>query len=207
MRRSDRNSSTSSAADAVAASVLARPESSTLAIFGATHQALFECLALSRLFKLQQILVVTRDHIKAETFAEQLRRHDLPAMASNARDACREADIVVTATPSRTPLFDDAFIKPGTHISCMGADSKGKQEIPVSLLDRASLFCDLPSQSCVIGEFQHARPSSKLVPIGVVLQGDEPGRHDNDEITIFDSSGIALQDLFVAQRLAHAARS
>lgn len=87
----------------------------------------------------------------------------------------------------------------------MGADSKGKQELPPALFDRASLYCDLPTQSRVIGELQRVDSCTEVHAIGHVLHGNQSGRQREDEITIFDSSGISLQDLFVAQRLARAA--
>lgn len=83
----------------------------------------------------------------------------------------------------------------------MGADSKGKQEMPPSLYPLARLFCDLPAQSRAIGEFQHVASSVEIIAIGDVLAGERIVRESKDDITIFDSSGIALQDLFVAERL------
>jgi len=196
------NAYRTAAADAVAATVLARPESSTLAIFGAGHQALFECLALSRALPIRDVLIVARDPVKAQQFENQLKEHGLDAaVASSAQEACMQADVVVTATPSRSPLFEAAWIRPGTHIACMGADSKGKQELPPLLYPHARLFCDLPAQSRTIGEFQHAALSVEVVAIGNVLAGEQSGRQSKDDITIFDSSGIALQDLFVAEHL------
>jgi len=112
-----------------------------------------------------------------------------------------QADIVVTATPARVPLFEATWIRPGTHIACMGADSKGKQEIPPLLYPLARLSCDLPAQSRSIGEFQHVASSGEVVAIGDVLAGVQSGRESKDDITVFDSSGIALQDPFVAEHL------
>lgn len=200
------NAYRTAAADAVAASVLARPDSSTLAVFGAGHQALFECLAVSRVLPITRILVVARISAKAQSFVQELQSHGLIAtVASSPQEACKQADVVVTATPSSAPLFHSEWIQPGTHISCMGADSKGKQEAPPELLARASLFCDLPAQSRTIGEFQHVPASVEVHAIGDVLQGNKRGRQNADEITVFDGSGIFLQDLFVAQRLFQAA--
>ena len=196
------NAYRTAAADAVAAVALARPESSTVAIFGAGHQALFECLALSRVLLIRNVLVVARDPVKARRFENQLKEHGLnAAVASSAQKACMHADIIVTATSARAPLFEAAWIRPGTHIACMGADSKGKQEIPPSLYPLSRLFCDLPAQSRTIGEFQHVASSVEVIAIGDVLTGGQNARESKDDITIFDSSGIALQDLFVAERL------
>ena len=91
----------------------------------------------------------------------------------------------------------------------MGADGVGKQELPTGLYERAHLFCDLAAQSVVIGEFQHAAAliqsgAVSLTQIGTVLGGQALGRQDDEAITIFDSSGIALQDLYIAERLLRA---
>jgi ornithine cyclodeaminase len=152
---------------------------------------------------IKDVLIVARNLVKAEQFATKLKECGLDALvATSAQKACMQADIVVTATPARAPLFEATWIRPGTHIACMGADSKGKQEIPPLLYPLARLFCDLPVQSRSIGKFQHVASSVEIIAIGDVLTGAQSGRKSNDEITIFDSSGIALQDLFVAEHLS-----
>jgi ornithine cyclodeaminase len=115
----------------------------------------------------------------------------------------------VAATPSREPLFDAAWVKPGTHVVSMGSDAPGKRELPSELLSRASLFCDLLSQSVQIGEFQHVRDAIAagvlaVTPIGDVIEKRAPGRRFDNEITVFDSSGISLQDLYMADALLRA---
>ena len=196
------NAYRTAAADAVAADALARPDASVLAIFGAGHQALYECRALARVRPVGRVLVVARDHAKGEAFAAILRCEGLDARPAEARDACEQADLVVTATTARAPLFEAEWIRPGTHVASMGSDAAGKQELPPALFDRAALFCDLPSQSVTIGDLQHYRGNrERIVVIGDVLSGRKAGRTDKSDITIFDSSGIALQDLHVARHL------
>lgn len=201
------NAYRTAAADAAAAEVLARPDARTLAIFGAGHQAAFECAAIRRVRPIEHILVVARDAGRGEAFAGQLARDlGLDAEACDARTACMEADIIVTATPARAPLFDAEWVRPGTHVASMGSDARGKQELPPALLMRAALFCDLPEQSVRIGEFQHiadevAGGRAALTAIGDVLAGRSVGRPDGDAITVFDSSGIALQDLCIGRAL------
>lgn len=93
-------------------------------------------------------------------------------------------------------------MRPGTYVAAMGSDAAGKQELPPALFDRAELFCDLPAQSVVIGEFQHFTGNrDRIQAIGNVLTGAGSGRQSDDQIIIFDSSGIALQDLYTAQHL------
>lgn len=196
------NAYRTAAADAVAADALALPDASVLAIFGAGNQALYECVAISRVRPIEQVLVVARDPAKGEAFVIALKDAGIEAVSAGAQDACDQADIIVTATPSRAPLFDADWVRPGTHVASMGSDAAGKQELPPALFDRASLFCDLPSQAVVMGDLQHyAGDPGAIVAIGDVLQGRAPGRVSPDQITVFDSSGIALQDLTIARRL------
>jgi len=203
------NAYRTAAADAVATNQLARKNAKTLAAFGAGNQAGYDCMAIARIRNIEKVLVVNADSARAERFAQRLAAHGLTVERVSAQDACARADIIVTATPSKAPLFDAEWIRPGTHISCMGADGIGKQELPAGLYGRAQLFCDLAAQSVVIGEFQHAAAliqagTVALTQIGTVLSGQATGRQDEQAITIFDSSGIALQDLYIAERLLSA---
>jgi ornithine cyclodeaminase len=199
------NAYRTAAADAVAADALARTDSAVMAIFGAGNQALHECVAIARIRPIKQVLVVARDAAKGDAFVAALRQEGLDAVCVDAREACERADIVVTATPSREPLFDAGWIRPGTHVASMGSDAAGKQELPPALFDRAALFCDLPSQAVVMGDLQHfSGDKGRITAIGDVLRGRAEGRVSPEQITVFDSSGIALQDLTIALRLVAA---
>ena len=189
------------AADAVATDALARPDAEVLTLFGTGHQAAYEAQAIARIRKLSRVLVVGRDPARTEAFAQKLRSSNLPAEAAEAETAVRAADIIATATTATAPLFEAAWVQPGTHISSMGSDSQGKQELPPDVFRDARLFCDLPEQSVRIGEFQHAGPAATPTAIGSVLSGDALGRGHASEITIFDSSGISLQDLHMAKAI------
>lgn len=189
------------AADAIAADALARPEATTLAIFGAGNQARHECAALARVRPIRRVLVVARDPAQGLALSAELRDQGLDAEPASPERACRQADVIVTATSSTAPLFEADWVRPGTHVARMGSDAAGKQELPPDLLGRGSLFCDLPAQSRVIGEFQHAPRDATPTAIGHVLSGTHPGCRSPAEITIFDSSGLSLQDLYVARHL------
>lgn len=189
------------AADAVATDTLARPDATVLTLFGTGHQAAYEARAITRIRNLSRLLVVGRDHARTEDFVTRMRSSGLPAEAAAAEPAVRVADIIVTATTATAPLFQADWVRAGTHISSMGSDARGKQELPLELFARARLFCDLPEQSQRIGEFQHADPEAHLTAIGAVLSGDAPGRQEESEITVFDSSGISLQDLYMAKAI------
>jgi ornithine cyclodeaminase len=196
------NAYRTAAADAVAADALARPDAATLTVFGTGHQALYECAALSRVRPVKSILVVARSPQRGEEFLARLAGRGLAGTLNPAREACLAADVIVTATTGTAPLFDAAWVRPGTHVASMGSDAAGKQELPPALFERARLFCDLPAQSRRIGEFQHlADGAGPLTAIGDVLTGRAEGRRDPADITVFDSSGIALQDLFIADAL------
>ena len=189
------------AADAVATDLLARSEASVLTVIGTGHQAFYEVTALARIRRLTRVLVVGRDPARQRAFVEKLQAQGLPAEASGAEEGVRKADILITVTTARAPLFEADWVQPGTHVSSMGSDATGKQELPPALFPRAALFCDLPEQSVRIGEFQHAARDQPLIAIGAVLAGEAPGRQSADEITVFDSSGISLQDLYMGEAI------
>ena len=204
---SELNGPRTAAADAVAASVLARKNATTLAVLGAGHQAAHEVRALCAIHPIERVLVASRTSSSAHRLREILAREFTMAVeATTVEEACREADILVTVTPAQSALFQSEWIRPGTHIATMGSDQVGKQELPIALARQARLFCDLPRQSLSIGEFQHIRADVesgelKLTAIGDVLTGRCPGRETDTEITIFDSSGLAAQDLLLSAKI------
>lgn len=198
------NAYRTAAADALAVDLLARTDAATLAVFGTGHQAAYEVRAVSRVRPISTVLVVGRDKDRAGRLAAQLTSEGHDARTASAEEACARADIIVTATTTRAdapPLFEADWVRPGTHLSCMGADAPGKRELPPDLFARARVFCDLPEQAQRIGESQHAAQGTELTALGAVLIGRAPGRGDNDDITLFDSSGIGLQDLYLGLAL------
>ena len=192
------NAYRTAAADAVAVDYLARKDSKVLTVFGTGHQAEFEVLAICDIRKIEKVLVIGRSN--TELFVEKLKQQGINAESASAQNACEQADIIVTATTAQSPLFDAQWVKGGTHISAMGADKVGKQELPPELYNTARLFCDYKIQSVAIGEFQHT-VNPLVTEIGQVITGNAQGRKTDKEITVFDSSGIAIQDLFVATKL------
>lgn len=198
------NAFRTAAANAVATDLLARKNASVLTIFGSGHQAYYECMAIARIREIKQVNVVGRNKSAAQRLASKLTESGLNATIDEAENGCRSADIIVTATSSRVPLFEGEWVKPGTHISAMGADAKGKQELPTELYAIAHLYCDLVEQSKRIGEYQHVPGNVEIAAIGDVIISTMKGRHSVDEITIFDSSGLSLQDLFIGQAIFEA---
>ncbi|MFE6800166.1 ornithine cyclodeaminase family protein [Streptomyces sp. NPDC057681] len=198
------NAYRTAAADALAVDLLARKDATTLAVFGTGHQAAYEVRAVSRVRPIDQVLVEGRDKARAGQLADLLTAQGHDARAADAEEACAQADVIVTATTAQAdtpPLLEAPWVRPGTHISCMGADAPGKRELPPELLASARLFCDLPEQARRMGESQHAPEDAALTALGDVLTARARGRDGGDDVTVFDSSGIGLQDLYLGLAL------
>ena len=121
-------------------------------------------------------------------------------------------DVVVTVTPGNAPVIGEADLRPGQHIAVLGADAHGKAEVELEVLRRARLFCDEWEQASRGGELAQGVSGSvvarsHVTEIGAVLAGAAPGRSDDEEVTLFDSTGLAIQDLAVAHALVEALRS
>jgi ornithine cyclodeaminase len=196
------NGMRTAAANAVASKYLSNPEAKSLAIFGAGSQARFEVEALRQVREIEQVSIVNRHLDKATEFAEELNEKGLKATVSNAQQALKGAQLVTTVTASREALFDASWVNPGTHISAMGSDAPGKQEIPSDLFSHAQLYCDNKSQSVCIGEFQYATDAQQatISELGSIISRDT-NTFGAEQITVFDSSGIGLQDVAVASHL------
>jgi ornithine cyclodeaminase/alanine dehydrogenase-like protein (mu-crystallin family) len=128
---------------------------------------------------------------------------ELGAVAAGSRDAALGADVVATVTPGREILFPPGSLRPGQHVSLMGADGPGKAEIAVEELLRSRVVVDEWGQASHNGDIARAVVAGALghadvTELGHILLGEEPGREAEDEITVFDSTGLAVQDLAVA---------
>lgn len=144
----------------------------------------------------------SRNDLKNEKWIQRIKTVEFYAV-SNIQSALEEADAVITITPSSQALIKKEWVKPGTHISCIGADLPGKQELDENLFKTARIFADDADQASRVGEIQTAVrsgivPIESIREIGYVINGNEKGRLSNSDITVFDSTGIALQDLAVA---------
>jgi len=127
----------------------------------------------------------------------------LGAAVAASREEALAADLVVTMTPGHEVLLPPGSLRPGQHVSLMGADGPGKSEIAVEELARTHVFCDDWEQASHNGELMHAIEAGALeranvTELGAVLAGDDEGRRSNEEITTFDSTGLAIQDLAIA---------
>lgn len=205
------------AAGAIGAKYLAREDSTTMLMVGTGHIAQFEIAAtLIALEKIDKVIVhdpMSFDSSKAyiEKIGKKLsenfnitRKITFEA-AENLETAVSHADVIITATPSRKPMIQKSWVKPGTHLSCVGADMEGKQEIDENLFSNAIVVVDDINQAIHVGETETAYKKGIITEktihceIGAVILKDKPGRTSNEDITIFDSTGIALQDLMTSK--------
>ncbi len=195
------------AAGAVAANVLARKNSKIIGVVGAGTQARMQILALREAFSLKEIKVwdintTERDRYVKE-MSEQLKIPIEPVEVI--KDAVIDADIIVTVTPSRKALVMKEWIQEGVHINAIGADGPGKQELDPFIVKRADkVVVDSLDQCRIIGEIQHALADGLIIEddvyaeIGQILIGEKNGRETNEEITLFDATGLAAQDIAAA---------
>jgi len=182
---------------------LARPGSVRLCLFGTGVQARIQLdFALRVVPSLREVLYVSASGKPNAAFEAHFAGRCAMAPASDRNAAVAASDIVITATPGGGALFDLEAVKPGTHLNCVGADTRGKRELPEGLLARARLVVDDRVQAGQIGEMQWA-PGTDCVELGDLLTGKAAFERAAGDITVFDMTGLALQDLTVA-RLLHA---
>jgi ornithine cyclodeaminase/alanine dehydrogenase-like protein (mu-crystallin family) len=146
----------------------------------------------------REVLLWDVDGARARAAADELG-----AGVASTREEALAADVVVTVTPGHEVLFGPGSLRPGQHVSLMGADGPGKAEIAVDELLRAHVFCDDWEQASHNGELAHAVEAGRITredvtQLGDVLAGTAPGRQSPGDITIFDSTGLAIQDLAIA---------
>jgi len=185
---------------------LARPESRTVCVFGTGVQARAQLrYAIRQLPQLRQVFYATADGQPNAAFEALFAGQCAISHAADVNAAVAQSDVVIAATTGKGALFELAAVQPGTHINAVGSDTKGKRELPEGLLARARVFVDDAAQSRGIGELQWA-PETACTEIGDVLSGKAQFARGAGDITVFDMTGIALQDLTVARLLERSAR-
>lgn len=203
------------AATAVAARHLARADSKVATICGCGVQGRIQLEALSKVRPVQCAYAFDSDEHKAERFAQSLRA-DLGIDVRAGRDlprAVRKSDICVTCTPARQYLLTRDAVSPGTFIAAVGADSPEKQELDPSLMVSSKVVVDVLEQCATIGDLHHALEAGVITRANVhaelseIVAGGKPGRTTENEITIFDSTGMALQDVAAAAVVYEKARN
>ncbi|MEK0084602.1 cyclodeaminase [Benzoatithermus flavus] len=200
-------------AGAIAADRLARPDARIAGIIGTGLQARLQLEALRLVRPIQRVLLWGRDPAKAAALAGELKAgFGLPVTAAPAEQVVREADIVVTTTAAREPVILADWLHPGLHVTAMGSDAPGKQELDPEILSRADrVVVDRRSQCERLGELRAAlaagtissdRPIDEL---GEIVAGLKPGRRSADEITVCDLTGTGAQDTAIAVHAVRAA--
>lgn len=193
------------AASAVAADLLALLGATTLAVFGAGIQAQAHAEALTRVRRFERVLVCARSG--GEAFAAALQaRLGLPVQAVDAADAASQADVIVTATRSATPLFDGACVKPGAFVAAVGSSTPAARELDDALLARAALIAvewhTAAQQEA--GELVQAGPgvvAERVVELGELIVSPRP--RGPQDIVVYKSVGIGLEDVALARLVAH----
>ena len=194
------------AATAVAARHLARSDSKSVTICGCGNQGRVSVQALSRVFSLERVFAYDTDGVKAQRFASELsaelsiKVEALPEL----REAVKHSDICITCTPSNQFFLKQEYVRPGTFVAAVGADSEHKQELEPGLITSNKVVVDIVDQCASIGELHHALASGLMTKsevyaeLGEIVAGIKPGRISDDEVIIFDSTGMALQDVIAA---------
>ncbi len=193
------------AAGGVATKYLAREDSEILGLVGAGMQALTQLMAINEVMDIKEVKVSCRTCSHRERFAKMI--HDDFGLDARPVDTIKEAvvdsDVISTTTPSRVPIVKRKWVSDGTHINAMGADAPGKQELESHLMEKAKIIIDCWEQASHSGEInipvheELIRRSDIYARIGEIVNG-KPGRENDKEITVFDSTGLAVQDVVTA---------
>src|SRR5262249_2281535 len=203
------------AATAVAAKFLARRNSRTATIVGCGVQGEIQLAAITAVLPLQRVMLLDIDHARAESLAARAQeKHGVRLEATKELQAAlRESDVCITCTTAHSAFLQTNDVVSGTFIAAVGADNPEKQELEPALLASATLVVDVLEQCAEIGQL-HQPLAAKLVrreqvhaELAEVVAGRRPGRTRENEITIFDSSGTALQDVAAAVAVYEKARA
>src|SRR3972149_1200239 len=198
------------AAGGVAAKHLARKTPKAVGLIGAGAQARTQLVAILSVYgKLAEVRVWSRTNETKEAFIHEMKQAcagkvDQIIAVEEVEDATKGADILITTTSSTVPLVMNDWISPGMHLNCMGADAPGRQELDPAILKRAKIVVDDKEQASSSGEINVPMSQGKLKPkdiwseLGEIVAGGKKGRTSNDEITVFVSTGIAIQDAVTA---------
>ena len=191
------------AGGAVAAKYLARRDSHIVAMVGAGVQARTQLIALKEVLDIAEVRINDISAEKARQYAEEMGKQlgvNVKAVGDTGR-AVEGADVVVTTTPARKPILMNDWVSEGMHINAIGADAPGKQELDPQILTRAKVVVDDVEQAIHGGEVNVPLSEGVIArgdiyaDLGEVVTGKKPGRTSHEEITIFDSTGLAVQDI------------
>ncbi len=199
------------AAGGIAAKYLARKDSRVFGFVGCGRQAYTQLLALREVFEIDEARAYDISDRNAEKFVRFCEKLGISARALELKMVC-DCDVLTTTTPSRKPVVKDEWVKEGTHINAIGADAPGKQELDEKILLRAKIIVDDMEQALHGGEINVAisketiKPEDVHATLGEIVAGIKRGRESDEEVTIFDSTGLAIQDIAVADVVYRKAR-
>jgi ornithine cyclodeaminase/alanine dehydrogenase-like protein (mu-crystallin family) len=193
------------AATAVAARRLARPESATVTVCGCGNQGQAQLAAISRVLPIRRVFAWDQHEATAAAFAGAMATPERRVeRAATLRAALAQSDVCITCTPSRRAFVMAGDLRPGTFLAAVGADNPQKQEIDPALLAQSAVWVDSLDQAAKGGDLHHAlaagvmRTADVRGELGALVAGRIPGREDADTITVFDSTGVALEDAAAA---------
>ncbi|MEM0022980.1 MAG: alanine dehydrogenase [Archaeoglobaceae archaeon] len=187
----------------VAMKFLAKKDSKIFGFIGCGKQAIFQLLAIKELFKPEIVKAFDVSEKASKKFKEFCEKNGLECKLTQPSEVC-DSDVLITSTPSTKPVVKNEWISEGTHINAIGADAPGKQELDIEILKRAKIVVDDLEQALHGGEVNVAysmgliKKEDIYATLGEIVAGIKKGREGN-EITIFDSTGLAIQDIAVAK--------
>ncbi|MCL6282663.1 ornithine cyclodeaminase family protein [Ruegeria sp. 2012CJ41-6] len=190
------------AASSVSIKHLARQDASVIGMIGAGHQAAFQLRSALEQRDFEKVIGWNFHPEMLPNIEKVAAEAGLPFEAVQL-DGMVEAEVIISITSAFSPSLMADHVSPGTHVACMGTDTKGKQEVETALLAKADVFTDEVAQSISIGEAQHAIAEgliteADVAQLGAVINGTHAGRSSDEQITLFDGTGVGLQDLAVA---------
>src|SRR4051812_36996408 len=195
------------AATAVAARYLARAESRTVTIFGCGAQGRTQLAAIRHDLDIRQVFLVDKDTQAAEAFAGELTGQGIDVdVPVKPKKAALASDVIVTCTSAHAPFLGPADVRAGTFVAAIGADNPEKSEIEPALLRKARVVTDLTEQCSYMGDLHHAIEAGAMqtadvyAELGELVVGTKPGRGSPEEITLFDGSGVGIQDVAASVR-------
>ena len=196
------------AAGGIASKLMAIPQAITGLYIGAGVQAYYQILAQQTEMPLKSIMIYDTDIKAARSLANTIRHISSNIeVVEDLEEACKAAQVITTTTPGNAPVFQAKWVQPGTHINAIGADAKGKQELPTSLLQMSTIIVDEWEQASHSGEINNPLRSGELKQdnilgtLGECLNGTITPRVSPEQITVFDSTGLAIQDLALASHV------
>jgi alanine dehydrogenase len=202
------------AAGGLGVKYLAREDAARLGLVGAGEQARTQVAAILKVRPIKTITIYSRTLAHAQALQKELQTtYGLEVeVAADVAQAVQDQDIVVTVTPSTSPLVRRQWVRPGTHINAFGADSPGKQELDPEILKVAKIVVDDWAQCQEIGEINVPLSRGEITPqeiygsMGEIITGQKPGRIDPQEITVFDATGLSIEDLALGLAIYRRAR-